>query len=111
MKRTIIIDGKEVTFKATARTPLLYKQYIQNDLFTDLNRAQGDQSVMAEVFSNLAYVMAKQADPTIGDIEEWFDQFEMFSLFSALPQLSEMWQVEMSTSVEPKKKVSKRKDH
>ena len=110
MKRTINIEGKDITFKATARTPLLYKQLIGKDLFVELNRLQEDQSNTLEVFGNLAYVMAKQADPTIGDMEEWFDNFGMFSIYTALPQLSDMWAVEMTSTAVPKKKASKRKE-
>ena len=110
MKRTINIEGKDITFIATARTPLLYKQLIGKDLFVELNRLQEDQSNTLEVFGNLAYVMAKQADPTIGDMEEWFDNFGMFSIYTALPQLSDMWAVEMTATAVPKKKASKRKE-
>ena len=109
MKRTITIDGKEITFKASAKTPLLYRQLIGNDLFTDMNRVQEDQSNALEVFGNLAYVMAKQADPSVGDIDEWFDQFGMFSVYTALPQLTDLWGVEMTSTSVPKKKANKRK--
>lgn len=109
MKRTITIDGKDITFVATARTPLLYKQYTGRDLFLDLNRMQEDQGNALEVFGNLAYVMAKQADPGIGDMDEWFDGFGMFSIYTALPQLSDMWAVEMASTSSPKKKAGKRK--
>ena len=109
MKKTITIDGKEITFVATARTPLLYKQYIGRELFKDMTRMQKDQSVAADVLSKLAYVMAKQADPEIGGIDEWFDSFGLFSLYSALPKLSDMWAVETATSVETKKKAGRQK--
>lgn len=109
MKKTITIDGKEITFVATARTPLLYKQYIGRELFKDMTRMQKDQSIAVDVLSKLAYVMAKQADPEIGGIDEWFDSFGLFSLYSALPQLSDMWAVETATSVETKKKAGRQK--
>lgn len=110
MKRTITIDDQEVTFVATAKTPLLYKQWTGEDLFLDLNKLQSEQGNALEVFSRLAYVMARQADPNIGDIVEWLDGFGMFSLYSALPQLTDMWAVEMQSNSVPKKKVSKRKE-
>ena len=109
MKKTITIDGKDITFVATARTPLLYKQWIGKDLFTEMNRSQTDQAAALDVFSKLAYVMARQADPEIGDIDEWFDSFGLFSLYTALPQLTSMWNVETATSVETKKKQADRK--
>ena len=109
MKRTITIDGKEITFVATARTRLLYKQYTGKDLFLDLNRLQEDHGNALEVFGNLAYVMAKQADPGIGDMDEWLDDFGMFSIYTALPQLSDMWAVEMASTSVPKKKAGKQR--
>lgn len=110
MKRTITIDDQEVTFVATAKTPLLYKRWTGSDLFLDLNKLQSEQSNTLEVFSRLAYVMARQADSDIGDMDEWLDGFGMFSLYSALPQLTDMWSVEMQSTSVPKKKVSKRKE-
>ena len=109
MKRTITIDGKEITFIATAKTPLLFKQWTGKDLFVDLTRLQEDQGAALDVFSNLAYVMARQADPSIGDMDEWFDGFGLFSIYTALPQLSDMWMVETASTSVPKKKASKRK--
>jgi hypothetical protein len=109
MKRTITIDDKEVTFVSSARTPLLYNECFRREFFKDLREAQGNEEKTAEFFSRLAYVMAKQADPSIGDIDEWFDQFGMFSIYTALPQLTDMWSVGMQTSSVPKKKASKRK--
>lgn len=109
MKRTITIDGKDITFIATGKTPLLYKQWTGSDLFLDLNKLQTDQSNTLEVFSRLAYVMARQADPTIEDMDEWLDGFGMFSLYTALPQLTDMWNVEMQSTSVSKKKANKRK--
>ena len=110
MKRTITIDDQEITFVATAKTPLLYKQWTGSDLFVDMNKLQTDQNNTMEVFSRLAFVMAKQADPSIGEIDEWLDGFGMFSLYSALPQLTDLWTVEMRSNSVPKKKASKQKE-
>lgn len=109
MKKTITIDGKDITFVATAKTPILYKQFIGKDLFIEMNRVQEDPTAALDVFGNLAYVMARQADPEIGDLDEWFDSFGVFSLYNALPQLTSMWNVETATSVETKKKAGRQK--
>lgn len=109
MERTITIEGKEITFKATARTPLLYKQTTGKDLFVGFQKAQKDQGVMLEIVSELAYVMAKQADPELPGMDEWFDSFDMFSLYMALPELTDLWQTELQTSVPSKKKANRRK--
>ena len=41
---------------------------------------------------NIAYVMAKHADPSIPDTpEEWLDGFNTFSIYQVLPQIIELW--------------------
>ena len=45
-----------------------------------------------EMFENIAYVMAKHADANIPDTpEEWLDGFNTFSIYQVLPQLIELW--------------------
>lgn len=110
MKRTITIDGKEITFVANAKTPLFYKQWVGEDLLVIMPQLkQDDPSASLDLFSKLAYVMARQADPEVGELDEWLDQFGIFSLYNALPQLTDMWGVENKTTVAPKKKAGKRK--
>ena len=44
-----------------------------------------------EMFENIAYVMAKHADPSIPDNpEEWLDEFNTFSIYQVLPKLIEL---------------------
>ena len=43
-------------------------------------------------FENLAYMMAKQADPDVPNTpDEWLDSFEMFSVYEILPQIIDLW--------------------
>lgn len=57
-----------------------------------------------EMFENIAFIMAKHADPTIPDTpEEWLDQFNTFSIYQILPQLIELWGLNVKTDVEAKK--------
>ena len=52
----------------------------------------------------MAYIMALHADPTIpGTIDEWLDQFEMFSIYEILPQILELWGNNLFTEVSTKK--------
>ena len=45
-----------------------------------------------EMFENIAFVMAKHADPAIPNSpEEWLDGFNTFSIYQVLPQLIELW--------------------
>lgn len=59
-----------------------------------------------EMFENIAYVMAKHADPSIPDNpEEWLDEFNTFSIYQVLPKLIELWGMNIRTDVEAKKKL------
>ena len=61
------------------------------------------------VFENIAYVMAKHADANIPDTpEEWLDGFNTFSIYQVLPQLIELWGLNVQTDVSAKKTSSNR---
>ena len=56
------------------------------------------------MFENIAYVMAKHADANIPDTpEEWLDGFNTFSIYQVLPQLIELWGLNVQTDVSAKK--------
>ena len=62
-----------------------------------------------EVVENIAFVMAKHADASIPNtLEEWLDGFNTFSIYQVLPQLIELWGLNVQTDVEAKKTSSDR---
>lgn len=72
----------------------------------ELNSDEGESFAIEdlEIFENVAYIMAFHADPTIpGTIEDWIDEFEMFSIYQVLPEILEMWGTNMMTDVASKK--------
>lgn len=113
--KKVEIDGKQVPFKASAAIPRIYRLKFQRDIYKDLsvleksiNQANPDNSNLdlfsLEMFENIAFVMAKHADPNIPDTpEEWLDQFNTFSIYQVLPQLIELWGLNVKTDVEAKK--------
>ena len=115
MVKKIEIDGKEVAFRASAAIPRIYRLKFQRDIYKDLaslEKAIGDNSeevsnldmFSLEMFENIAYIMAKHADPTIPDTpEEWLDEFNTFSIYQVLPKIIELWGLNMKTDVEAKK--------
>lgn len=115
MERTIQIGEQEVKFKATGATLRLYRQTFQRDILKDmedLSKAHASgESMTAEaliMFENIAYIMAKQADPDIPDsADEWLDQFDMFSVYEILPQIIELWGINNLSISESKKKARK----
>ena len=57
-----------------------------------------------EMFENIAYIMAKHADPSIPDTpEEWLDKFSTFSIYQVLPEIIKLWGLNVETQVESKK--------
>lgn len=101
MEKAIFIDGKNVSFKSTGATPLRYKAQFGNDFFAEIMKLDGMTTVDAEgktdisgidfeVFYNLAWVLAKTADPSIKDPLTWLDTFEEFPIVEILPELQDL---------------------
>ena len=119
MIKQIEIDGKQVSFKASAAIPRIYRMKFQRDIYKDLKALEksiGNNSEESsnldmfslEMFENIAFVMAKHADASIPNTpEEWLDGFNTFSIYQVLPQLIELWGLNVQTDVEAKKNFVK----
>ena len=113
--KTIEIDGKEVLFRASAAIPRLYRIKFRRDIYKDLAQLEKavDQNVeegsmldtfSLELFENIAYMMARHADPTIPDTpEEWLEDFNTFSIYQVLPQIIELWGLNIESEAQSKK--------
>lgn len=113
--KKIEIDGQTVAFKASAAIPRIYRLKFQRDIYKDLraleksvgkgNEESSNLDLFSlEMFENIAFVMAKHAEPSIPDTpEEWLDGFNTFSIYQVLPQLIELWGLNVKTDVEAKK--------
>lgn len=120
MTKGIIIDGKPVKFRASAGIPRMYRMMFKRDVLVDMSalfeniQANGQitgANLSAEdltTFENLAYTMAKHADPqgVPEDIMEWLDQFEVMSIYDVFPQILELWVDNEAVSAESKKKFA-----
>ena len=113
--KKIEIDGKQIPFKASAAIPRIYRLRFQRDIYKDLstldkslNKQNPEESTLdmfsLEMFENIAYIMAKHADSNIPDSpEEWLDEFNTFSIYQVLPQIIELWGLNVKTDIESKK--------
>ena len=113
--KMIEIDGQMVAFKASAAIPRIYRLKFQRDIYKDLkaleksvgkgNEENSNLDLFSlEMFENIAFVMAKHAEPSIPDTpEEWLDGFNTFSIYQVLPQLIELWGLNVKTDIEAKK--------
>ena len=119
LTKKIEIDGKEVLFRASAAIPRLYRIKFRRDIYKDLAQLEKavDQNVeegsmldtfSLELFENIAYMMARHADPTIPDTpEEWLEAFNTFSIYQVLPQIIELWGLNIESEVQSKKNFQK----
>lgn len=119
LEKTIKVCGKDVKFRSSATIPRLYRIKFKRDIFKDLSKLEAayskktneDGSFAIEdlgIFENVAYIMAFHADHTIPDnIDEWLDQFEMFSIYEILPEILELWGSNLVTDVQSKKNLQK----
>lgn len=111
MEKTIVIDGKEVRFIATASTLRRYRaKFPQRDLITDVEllSASAKKGQLTpydlETFEDMAYIMAKQGNEDIpDDINAWLDGFSMFSIYDVLPEILTLWNNSRVTQSEAKK--------
>ena len=118
LEKTVSVGGREVRFRSSAAIPRLYRIKFKRDIFKDLSKLEASykgktdggeelQIEDLEIFENVAYIMAFHADPTIpGTIEEWLDEFEMFSIYEILPEILELWGTNLVTDIESKKNKS-----
>lgn len=120
IKKIITIDGIEVPFKASAAVPRLYRLKFRRDIYKDFSTlktevTEGDENKSEigieslEVFENIAYIMAKHADPenVPDNPDDFLEQFNTFSIYEILPQLIELWGLNTATQVESKKNIAK----
>lgn len=120
MTKKINIDGKDVMFKASAAIPRIYRLKFHRDIYKDLrdlekavDSSSEEKSSLdlfsLEMFENIAFVMAKHADPTAvpDSPEDWLDEFNTFSIYQVLPEIIELWGLNVQSEVESKKNFAK----
>lgn len=115
--KTVQIDGKDVTFRASAAIPRMYRIRFRRDIYQDMSQLTKEVDANdpnkseieldnLEMFENIAYLMAKHADPDSvpNTPEEWLEQFNTFSIYTVLPKIIELWGLNTEQQAESKKK-------
>lgn len=115
---TITVDGKEVTLRASAAVPRLYRIKFRRDIILDMQavaRAMEDKDQTGqdlplealELFENMAYIMAKHGDKdAVPDSpDEWLDEFPTFSIYEIFPVLQALWEGNMEALDVAKKRL------
>ena len=120
LTKTINIDGRDVTFRASAAIPRIYRNRFHRDIYKDLRDLQKSvdaddpeasslDSFSLELFEDISYIMAKHADSenVPDNPDEWLEAFNTFSIYEVLPQLIELWGLNVETQAESKKNIEK----
>ena len=122
IQKNITIDSIDVPFKASAAVPRLYRLKFRRDIYQDfaaLQKSVGENTEESsaldieslEVFENIAYIMAKHADADLpASPDEWLEQFNTFSIYEILPQLIDLWGLNVETQVQSKKNIARLTD-
>lgn len=128
LTKNIEIDGKDVVFAASAAIPRIYRIQFKRDIFQDMAKIeksvkksqdkQKEKQVSEsdipiedlEMFENVAFVMAKHAAQKKGqdfpdNVYDWLDQFNTFSIYTILPEIVKLWNLNQQTQVESKKNL------
>ena len=128
LTKNIEIDGKDVVFAASAAIPRIYRIQFKRDIFQDMAKIeksvkksqdkQKENEVSEsdipiedlEMFENVAFVMAKHAAQKKGqdfpnNVYDWLDQFDTFSIYTILPEIVKLWNLNQQTQVESKKNL------
>ena len=117
--KKIEIDGKEVEFRASAAVPRLYRLKFGRDIYKDLRMLEksvgendeddsGLDLFSLEMFENIAFIMAKHASPSTvpSEPDEWLEEFNTFSIYQILPQLIDLWGLNVQTQVAARKDLA-----
>ena len=123
IQKNITIDGIDVPFKASAAVPRLYRLKFRRDIYQDfaaLQKSVGEHTEESsaldieslEVFENIAYIMAKHAAPenVPDNPDDFLEQFNTFSIYEILPQLIDLWGLNVETQVKSKKNIARLTD-
>jgi len=116
LMKTIQLGEQELTLKSSAAIPRIYRVKFGRDIIKDMAKLEQAYAANAgkpvslleiedlTVFENIAYTMAYHANPGIPDnIDEWLEQYEIFYIYSILPEILKLWGQNVFTSEEPKK--------
>lgn len=112
MYKVITIENKPIPMKSDGGTARLYRQYFKKDFLTDISNigksvkdGKINDGFSSEFIENLAWVMARRADDSIPEIEEWLQGFEdPFSLMNKANEIFSLLKTSETSIVNPKKK-------
>ena len=101
MFKTLNIDGKEIEFSANAATPFRYRQIFHKDLLSILGNEEKAQNEGVEAVTELAFIMAKQAEKAdMGKLNEemFFEWLEGFGSMAVVNNAEDILNIYMEST-------------
>lgn len=101
MFKTLNIDGKEIEFSANAATPFRYRQIFHKDLLSILGNEEKAQNEGVEAVTELAFIMAKQAEKAdMGKLNEevFFEWLEGFGSMAFVNNAEDILNIYMEST-------------
>lgn len=110
--RDIQVGTLVVPMRASALVPRLYRIKFGRDLIRDMSRLSKNMQAAKEdpdteldavdltIFENVAWLLAKHADPAVpDDPDDWLDCLPgVLSIYEALPQILALWSENLKTT-------------
>lgn len=114
MYKVIRIEEKEIPMASNGGTLRKYRRFFHRDMLIDFLRIKKaidknnyDDFEITELVENISWIMAKEADPDIEDIDKWLEQFkEPLSLINNFKKISSLLGSTMQATVKPKNRKS-----
>lgn len=107
MFKTVVVDGNEMEFAANAATPFRYKQVFHKDLLSIFGNEEKAESQGVEAVTELAYIMAKQAEKadmnklSYEDFIGWLEGFGSMAFVEAAEDIINVYLENTVTSSSP----------
>lgn len=110
--RDVQVGALVVPMRASALVPRLYRIKFGRDLMRDMSRLSKNMQAAKEdpdteldtvdltIFENVAWLLAKHADPAVPDNpDDWLDSLPgVLSIYEALPQILALWSENLKTT-------------
>lgn len=96
MKKKVNIGGNKIDMKASAKNLLIYRDYFGEDMlrpqwdFIDNAKAGAIEKMNGLDIIKIAWTLAKTADDSIPNLDEWLDGFNDFPIVEAVNELTEL---------------------
>lgn len=110
MERMFNIEKQNVGVKCSAGTVRSYRNLYGRDLISDMGLLEKElvetktlSTSSEEIAENVCYLMAKEYDDTIPQINEWLSEFSPYFVYTIAAQCIIMWRENLKTLETTKK--------